>query len=632
MVLLRAGRVAGPGAIPAVLQTAGACVLVFGVGGVAAARVLLPPALAPWRLVLVLPLGAVLVPLALTVLGLLGVPFGVSLPVTLAAFALAGLASLRLRPVAGPPGVGGPFVVRAVVPLLLASVLGLVAVVPVLRTGFATVIGQNGDAVLAVGTAELLEHAPPTATRPELPLDRVPLQWRSKLPIYYGLAAVAKVAGQDPVEAFPTVAGFVYALAGLGLLLLAVVTLRAPPWAGLLVLALAPLDRILVLVAMHPFYNQAWGLLALPFILVSGTLVLREPGRRAAALAVVFLALGLFAYPLMLPFPAAFLGTLALVEWRRARRSGARVGWVSALRLPGLRRSWWMLIPAVVVGVPVVATLVRGVAEKLSGALRVLLPGGDLSGWSGPALPYLPFGRFFGVDLPPAAAVPVTVLVFAAAAVGVRAAPRAVQAALAAVTAAALLIAGYFFARGQGELFYFKDLGFLGPLVVTAAIVGLAGLAGRTRLGGPARLGAATALAAFAVVLTVGAAREIRGTYEFATADLLELRTWDRELPPNGSIRIDVPPSGYQLWTWYFLPRHRLSTSMPLGGFFPSPPRGLKADYVLYPVAHRPADVQGKPLLANRTYAVAKEAPGAPGPDFSSRALYDAVQEITLTK
>lgn len=517
------------------------------------------------------------------------------------------------------------------VPLLLAAVLGLVAVVPVLRTGFATVIGQNGDAVLAVGTAEFLEHAPPTATRPELPLDRVPLQWRSKLPIYYGLAAVSEVAGQDPVVAFATVAGFVYALAGLGLLLFAVVTLRAPPWIGLLVLALAPLDRNLVHVAIHPFYNQAWGLLALPFIVVAGTLHLREPSPRAAALTAVFFTLGLFAYPLMLPFPAAFLGTLAVVEWRRARRAGTSVGWVSALGLPGLRRRWWVLVPAVAIGVPVVLTLVRGVAEKLSGALRVLLPGGDLRGWSGPALDYLPFGRFFGIDLPTAAAVPVTVLVFAAGALGVRGAPRAVQAALAAVTAAGLLIAAYFRARGHGELFYFKDLGFLGPLVVTAAIAGLAGCAARTGLVPAGRIGATAALAAFVVLLTVGAAREIRGTYEFATADLLELRRWDRELPADASIRIDVPPSGFQLWAWYFLPRHRLSTSVPLGGFFPSPPRGLKADYVLYRVSARPADVEA-PVLANRTYAVAREAPGAPGPDFSSRTLYDPVQQITLTK
>lgn len=618
-------------ALPAIVKTVLAALLVFGLGGIAPARLLLPASLAPWRVVLVLPLGAACVPLSLTALGLLHVPFSVSLPVVLGAFALAALLSLRRTPTPGAPGAGGSFSARAVVPLLLAALLGLASVTPVLRTTFATVIGQNGDAVLAVGTAELLQHAPPTATRPELPVDRVPLQWRSKVPIYYGLAAVSKVAGQDPVEAFAATSGFVFALIGLGLFLFAVVSLRAPPWVGLAVLAAVPLDRILVYVVIHPYYNQAWGLLALGPLLVFGTLLLREPSRRTFALTALFLCLGLFAYPLMLPFPAVFLTVLALLQWHEARRGGPPVPWAARLRSLG-RPRWYVLAPAVIVAVPVVATLGRGVAEKLSGALRALLPGGDLSGWSGPALPYLPFTRFFGLDVAPAVGVPLLIGLFAAAVVGVRGAPRAVQGALGATAATGLFIAAYFYARGQGELFYFKDLGFLGPFVTAAAVVGLAALATRPGLARIARSGAVLALALLAVLLPAGAAREIGETYEYATADLLQLRDWNDRLPAGASVRIDLPPSGYQLWTWYFLADHPVSMLTPLGGFVPTPPFSLKADYVLYPVGATPPDVRSAPLFENATYALARQAPGTPGADLSSQALVDPIKEITLTK
>ena len=78
---------AGPGAVPAVLRTAVAGVAFFGLCGLAPARAGLPEALRPYAAVLVLPLGAACSTLSLTVLGLLHVPFGVSLPVVGAAFA-----------------------------------------------------------------------------------------------------------------------------------------------------------------------------------------------------------------------------------------------------------------------------------------------------------------------------------------------------------------------------------------------------------------------------------------------------------------------------------------------------------------------------------------------------------------
>jgi len=631
-----AAGVQGISAASAIGKTGLAAVGVFGLGGLAATRLLLPALLWPYRVVLLLPIGAACSTLALTLLGLAHVPFSVSLPVVLGMAAVAAIASLRVAPPAavapeaGPTAVA-PALLRHVVPLLLAGTIAFVAVVPVLRAGFATVVGQNGDAVLAVGTGTLLKHRPPTGVDPALPVDRPPLEWRSKAPIYYGLAAVSAVAGQDTVAAFPTVAAVMLGLVGLGLFLMAAVLLRAPPLVALGVLALLPLNRILVNVAIHPFYNQLWGIFTLPFIFLFGWVYLRAPSRQSFAGLALFGVLGLFAYPLMLPFPALFLGAVAVVTWRERRATGLPLRWVSALGLPRLR--WWMWLLAAVIAVPVGAVLVRGVAEKVLSAVRAVVPGGDLSAWSGPALPYLPFGRFFGIDAPPVLVAGVVIALLPAAWLGLRRAPRELVAGLATVVGAGLLLGVYMLARGQGELFYFKDLAFTGPVVTVLAVCGLGAVLARTGGSVAPRAVAAVALVGLIALLTNGARREIRVTYDFATFDLVQLRTWDRTLPPGASVRIDVPPSGYQLWTWYFLANRPVSASNPLLGFTPHPPFGLKADYILVDrYQPRPYDAEGRPVLRNAGYSVYRQRPGTPGPDTSSRALVYPVTQITFGK
>ena len=206
--------------------------------------------------------------------------------------------------------------------------VGLISLLPIFRSGFATVPGQNGDAILVVGTAVLLEHAPPTATRTDLPISRIPLEWRSKYPIYYPLAAVSTLGDQDPIAAFASFSALILALTALGFYLFARYALRAPPAAALLAMFIVPLDRIVMYVTMHPYYNELWGQFTLPFILLAGCRYLDAPDRRRAALLGLFLILGLLAYPLMLPFPALFLVGYAVVVWRRERRPdiGARAG------------------------------------------------------------------------------------------------------------------------------------------------------------------------------------------------------------------------------------------------------------------------------------------------------------------
>jgi hypothetical protein len=181
--------------------------ILFGLCGLGPTRLLLPGEWRPYLALFVLPVGAACSTLALTLLGLAHVPMGVSVPVVLAAGAVLALASWRARgepatEASGPPAPAPSRTVRIFVPLALGLLIGAIGLLPALRAGFSTVQGQNGDAILAVGTGDFLRHAPPTAVRPDLPLDRVPIQWRSKLPIYYGLAAVSMLAQKDMVTTF----------------------------------------------------------------------------------------------------------------------------------------------------------------------------------------------------------------------------------------------------------------------------------------------------------------------------------------------------------------------------------------------------------------------------------------------
>jgi len=136
------------------------------------------------------------------------------------------------------------------------------------------------------------------------------------------------------------------------------------------------------------------------------------------------------------------------------------------------------------------------------------------------------------------------------------------------------------------------------------------------------------------VVLTLaladGTRNEIGVTYDQMTAGLFGVRAWDDEIPTSETIRIDVPPSGWQLWSWYVLSRHRVSARDPLIAFFPHPPKGRRADLVLVkrdqPV---PRDAVGAPIRTNEEYALYRLRRDLPGRDVSSRRLVLGVTRVT---
>jgi hypothetical protein len=626
LIIAIGADVVGVAAVPSVLRTAVVALAFFTICGYAPASVLARGELQAHMELLVLPVGAAVSSLVLTVLGLAHVPLKGSLAIVLTAAVVADvLVYRRGRAVSGrAAGTGhGRWLQRIALPMFLAAMVALITLVPIFRSGFATVPGQNGDAVLAVGSAVLLQHEPPTSdVANNLPINHIPLEWRSKYPIYYALAAVSTLSGQSPIQTFAPVSALMLALTALGFFLFALYAVRAPPWVALLAMFLLPLDRIVMYVTIHPYYNELWGQFTLPFILLFGWHYLSAPNRVNFILALLFLALGLFAYPLMLPFPAVFLAVHAFVMFRRARAAGRKPGWISELRIPRPPQRPILWIPIIAVAIPVMAVLVRGVYEKAFSALQVILPWESLAGWHGNALPFLQFPHFFG--LPGASAIQYIAAagVCVIAAIGARRVARELRWPLVAMVIVGALIGIYFRQRYGGQLFFFKDMAFTGPFVLLLALIEVTSLAASHRRAAQA-VGVA-GIAAASVIVPASAAAEIDGTYDQASPAVLQLRTWDRELPRGSSVRLDVGQNGWELWAMYMFSDHPLSALNPLGGFFPHPVVAYKADYVVVLRAQgEPRDAVGPPIFKNSTYELFRLNPNIPGRDFSTRYLVD---------
>ncbi len=258
-----------------------------------------------------------------------------------------------------------------------------------------------------------------------------------------------------------------------------------------------------------------------------------------------------------------------------------------------------------------------GVLEKGLEAFRAMLPGTSLAGWRGDTPDYR-FTHYFGMpDVPVLGLLSVAAL-GAAAAYGLSGLRREERIGLLAMTAGAALMALAFELRTYGEYFLFKTLAFLGPIVAIVAVVGLGRLAGR-----PNRtLAAAGAggLAALALAFLGGTRNEVEPFPMQVTPEILALRDWPRKLPRDASIRLDIPPTGEQLWVAYMLHERPLSTLAPvLGTSYPALPYSRRADYVIVAKGvPRPAAARGRPLLQNARFRLYRMG-FVPGLDRSSR-------------
>lgn len=589
----------------AMVRVWAAAAVLFGVCGFGIVRLFLPDALRAHEALWVLPVGACAATLALTALGYAFVPFWLALPLVLAGGAALSVHAARARGeglrVSGESGWA----------LYLMAILVCVAMIPFLAAGFATVTGSGSDAHLAAGTGELLRHASPTGEHIPAPVDRMPVLWRSKPPIYYGLGAVATLSFLETWQALTPLITLMFGLAALGFFLLVRDLLGAGAGAALAAMGITALDRMVLHTASVPYYNQTWGYFTLPFTLILGWYAIRERSRPAAGLLALFLILGALAYPLALPIPVLALAVFLVLELRREG---------SGLTIPRpTRRSLLWILPA---GLLLLIPLL-GVLEKSITAAQVVLPGESLRNWGGDVFGFFPANQFFALPYewllwPGVAAL------LALAALALARLPRPLAIGLGTVVATFLAIALYFRQRDYGWYFEFKTLAFIAPVVLALAC------AGTERL----RRGGAVALALLAVAAALSGRQEVNATGYALDRDIIALSDWADELPPDASVRLDIPPPE-QLWGAYMLAERRVCSLYPLlGTNYPRVEYSRDADYVLtspfveYRLGGRPPDTRGAPIRQNARYRLYRARTNIPGPDRCSRRTVESVTNV----
>ena len=576
-------------------------------------RLLLPATLRRHEALWVLPVGAAATSLELALLAYGFVPFDIALGIVLAVGVALAVFAWRRDPglIAHSARADAASWRELAVPLVLAALIAAIALLPMFRGGFETVIGNGSDAHLAVGTAEFLQSNHPTGVDPSAAVDRVPLVWRSKPPIYLSYGAVARVAGMAPYAVIATLSAALLAFAALGFWLLARELLRAGPWAAGAAMGLVGMNRIELFTGMHPYFNQTWGYMATPFSIVLAWHVVRHRTRGGVMLFAAFIGIVAFAYPLALPIP--LLAAIIFAAFERRRRG------LSLLRLPRLRskRQLLWIVPLFIM----LIKPLQGVLEKTAASTRVLTPGYSLVNWGGDLTQFFPERYFLGIDDATGGIVAIPLFAIGLF-IALRRSPRDIRWGLGAIVAFGVLAALFFRPRDYGWYFHFKALAFVGPLVVTAAAVGLARLRWRW-------VGAVALLLLIGVTRT-GAAQEVGQTFDQLPKSMLELRTLDAGLPPDDSIRLDIPADGRMLWVGNTLAGQPLCSQRPLlNTSYPHVPISRAADYVLVDKDWRkPFDAVGPPVRDLERYILYRLRPGLPGGDRCSRKMVLTVKKL----
>ncbi len=259
----------------------------------------------------------------------------------------------------------------------------------------------------------------------------------------------------------------------------------------------------------------------------------------------------------------------------------------------------------------VLAPAVVGAAPKLEhGVSQLFSPNSAL--WGGDVTTFMPLGRFVGTG---GGVIP-ALIVAAIALLGLRLLPRRVAWAAGVGILALGLVDIRFRVTSWGSYMDFKQLSFVGTLIVTLAVAGMAGLIAERR---PAPVAAGTLLGlAWVAAALIQDHGEVTATKPQVTAEFFQIRDWATRLPPGASVRVDIPPSGTQLWAVYMLGSHPVDSSTPvLHTTYAHAAYGVRADYSLslrfYPRPGpggrpvpfpRPSYARNPPLLQNDEFAL----------------------------
>jgi cbb3-type cytochrome oxidase subunit 3 len=592
-------------------------VVLFAVAGLGVTRLLLPESLRRHELLWVLPTGAASLAIAMTPLGFATIPFRANLAITLIGFLALDVYAVRRN--GWPARPRGERFREVAWPLYIGALLAAVALIPMFRSGFATVVGTGSDAHMATGSAEFLRHEPPLGTNIDLPVDTWWPTWRSKQAIYYAFAAVTEFTGFETYEVISALASILLALAAIGFYLVARELLGATVGTAVVAVGIAALSRMVLHTAMHPYFNQTWGLVALPFCFVLGWVAIRNPSRGTLGLLGLFLALEGLAYPVALPIPLLFL---AVVWWFDRRERRARGEHVFTFEV----RAWWRRLrasprklryPAYVLAFFCIIPA-WGVLEKITGATQLAIsPNQSLALWGGDLTGYYPERQFFSIAQKENWWGALLVVAGFALWFLAKRLPRPLAAGLLAVFAAATFLAVEMRFRTFGYYFHFKILAFAAPLFVLCAAVAMR----------QARTWGVVLLTVWSFWALLEARDEITTTFDELPQTVLALRDWSDRIPEGASIRFDMEP-GSQLWPGYLLADHPVCSQRPLHNTaYPHVKLSRAADYAL---ARRtvPFDAVGPPVMENAEFRLFKLRPGLPGGDRCSREMVQTVTKI----
>jgi hypothetical protein len=548
--------------VPGILRASLASLILFVVCGDALAYVLIPARLRAVRPVFALALGAAAGALVLTAFGVAHVPLHISLWLTLA-IAIAASVIVRRRGLqpAAEPGASLPVWRRERVTwIAVLVVVWLVALIPLARTGADTIWGQNPDAEQVAGIAVLFQHVSPTGTDNALALDTVPREWRFRYPIFYPLAAASNLSHDDPIRVFPAIIALLIVIAAFGFGILAVECLGAPTRAGPAVAAIIGFTWTTLHLGWHPYWNQLWGYAMFPYALLFGWRAVKSWQVRDAVLFVFVLLMLWLAYPLALPYPVVIVGAQAIAYWRRPQLSSLR------------RTRWWIAVPVVLL---LLLPAVVGAVLKLKEALSQLLSSGSTL-WGGDIHHFLGFGLFVGAG---GGIIP-ALIVLAIAAWGLRALEPRPRLALGIVLAGLCLLDLRFRLASSGAYMDFKHLSFVGVVVLTLAASAvmrvLYSAAGR------ARLVAGAAVLIWVLAAVVQDRRDGIDLPQQVSPQMFQIRQWMSEIPAHATVRVDIPPNGYQIWAVNMVGSHPVSSSDPIRGTtYAYAYGGYRADYAL---------------------------------------------------
>ncbi|HEX4108411.1 MAG TPA: hypothetical protein VHX88_09775 [Solirubrobacteraceae bacterium] len=593
----------------------------FAVCGYGVVRLALPASLRRHEPLWILPVGACAASVLMTLLGYAHLPYHVNLWLTIAAGAALSLyAAFRCGPLPRAPGGWGGVLAAA----YGAALLGFIVLIPLLRADFATVTGTGSDAHLAAGSAQFLQHYTPGSFHVASPVDTIPLQWRSKVPIYYVFAAVSSLAGLQTFQVLSTLEAVMLALMVVGFFLLCRDVMGMGVLAAIAASAIVGLDRMVVHTITHPYYNQTWGMFTIPFGLVlawSATSRTRSGGWPGFVLLVLVLGVCAFAYPLAAPIPAGALVVFWWFERRGQRRRGEPVADLHPRVLWGrIYHGPKSLLPIVPIALLLIIPI-RGVWEKISSGWNVVFdPLISLKGWGGDLSGYFPEGQYFGLPTSHWLAILAAPMVIAVV-LALRGRPRPLGWGLLAIFAVGLLGALWFRIRPHGYYFEYKLLCFTAPVLIVVVVAGLE----RLKLVG-ALLGIGWLALAF------GAARaEIKPLGPELSPSMIDLQHLNRAVPDGASIRLDMDPP-LQLWVAYMLADHPVCSQTPLlNTAYPHVPESRKADYILadYQLVH-PFDALGPPVrLIGPEFRLYRENPDTPGIDRCSTKRVQTVTSLS---